>query len=93
MNGAQPSWCRIDWEGCDLGFPGLGGQLYGVSGGAEGRGVGQVEVGDLGDAHLLVGCGGVGVDSLGDLVSQPAGELGAEQSAACGVAGDADGDR
>src|SRR5579875_2664305 len=76
-----------------LAYPGLCGHLHGVPGGAEWRGVGQVELADLIDAHPVEQGGGVGVDALGSLGAARADELRAEQRAGVGVTGDADGDR
>ena len=74
-----------------LAGPGLGGDLDGVPGGSEGRGVGEVELAEVLDAHAVEQGGGEGVDALGGLGGAGADELGAEQGAV-GVAGDADGD-
>jgi hypothetical protein len=47
--------------------PGLGADLDSVPGGAERRGVGQVEVAHLVDGHAVKDRGGGDVDPLGDL--------------------------
>ena len=55
--------------------------LDGVPGRAERRCVGEVEVGDRVDGHVVVDRGGGHVDAFGDLAAEVADELDAEQPA------------
>jgi hypothetical protein len=61
--------------------------------GAQGRGVGEVEFAEAVDRHAVEERCGVRVHALGDLRAASSDQLGAQQEAAFGVAGDADGDR
>jgi pimeloyl-ACP methyl ester carboxylesterase len=72
------------------GGPGLGGELDGVPGAAERWGIRQVEVVDLVDGEAVLDGGGEDVDAFGDFGAEVADELGAEQQASAGVAGDPD---
>src|SRR6185437_1657868 len=78
------------WPG--LADPGLGGDLDGVPGAAQRRGVGQVQVADGVDGHAVVDRGGGNVGAIGDLGVLVAEQLHAEQPPGGPVAGDADGD-
>src|SRR3984957_16439313 len=78
---------RVVLSGGGPAGPGLGAGLDGVPGGAEGRGVGQVEVADPVDDHAVVDGGSGDVDALGDLGVLVAEELDAEESAGALVAG------
>jgi hypothetical protein len=49
-----------------VGDPGVGGVLEGIPGAAKRRGVGQVEVADLGDSGPVGDRGGQNVDPLGN---------------------------
>jgi len=67
--------------------PCLSSGLEGVPGGAEGWGVGEVEVGESLDGHVVEDGGGGDVDSFGDLGAQTADELESQKPAGAAVAG------
>src|SRR5258705_11730922 len=75
--------------GAGLAGPGLGAGLDGGPGGAERRGVGQVEVADLIDGHAVEDRGGGDVDALGDFGVLVPEQLDAEEPAGGAVAGEA----
>jgi hypothetical protein len=66
--------------------------LDGVVGRAEWWGIGEVQLGDVVNGAAVEDSGGEDVDAFGDLGWQVADELGAEEFAGGGVAGDALGD-
>ena len=79
--------------GCGPWIPSAGRPSARHPGRAQGRGVGQVQVGELGHGHLVEEGSGVGVDALADLGTEPAHQLRAQQSTGATVAGHADRDR
>jgi peroxiredoxin len=83
---------RLVWSVGLIVEPGEGCVLDGVVGRTEGRGVGEVQVGDVLDLAAVEDRGCEDVYALGDLGCQMADELGAEEFAGDGVAGDALGD-
>ena len=81
---ARACCCALSWWSRTQA---LGGHLDGVPGRAERWGVGQVEVVEGVDGHVVVDGGGGDVDPFGDLAAALADQLGAEQPAGAGVAG------